>query len=78
MEELLAILQDVCPDVDFEGEKALIDQKILTSFDVLSVVGELNDAFDIKIGPGDILPSNFNSVEAMWQLVCRLSGRKAD
>lgn len=74
MEELLEILQDVCPDVDFENEKALVDDKILTSFDVLSIVGELNDAFGIKIGPGDILPENFNSLDAIWKLVSRLKG----
>ena len=74
MDELLEILQDVCPDVDFENEKALVDDRILTSFDVLSIVGELNDAFGIKIGPGDILPENFNSLDAMWKLVSRLKG----
>lgn len=74
MDELLEILQDVCPDVDFENEKALVDDKILTSFDVLSIVGELNDAFGIKIGPGDILPENFNSLDAIWKLVSRLKG----
>ncbi|MBR2766177.1 MAG: acyl carrier protein [Blautia sp.] len=74
MEELLEVLNDVCPDVDFENEKGLIDNKVLTSFDVLSIIGELNDAFDIKIGPGDILPTNFNSVDAIWALVSRLKG----
>ena len=74
MEELLEILNDVCPDVDFENETDLIDNKILTSFDVLSIIGELNDAFGIKIGPGDILPTNFNSVDAIWALVSRLKG----
>ena len=75
MEQLLEILQDICPDVSFEGQTALIDQRILTSFDVLSIVGELNEAFNIKIGPGEILPANFNSVDAMWKMICRLSGR---
>ncbi len=74
MEELLEILNDVCPDVDFENETDLIDNKILTSFDILSIIGELNDAFGIKIGPGDILPTNFNSVDAIWALVSRLKG----
>ena len=74
MEELLEVLSDVCPDVDFENETGLIDNKILTSFDVLSIIGELNDAFGIKIGPGDILPVNFNSVDAIWALVSRLKG----
>ena len=74
MEELLSILQDVCPDVDFEGETGLIDNKILTSFDVLSIIGELNDAYGIKIGPGDIMPVNFNSAQAMLDLVNRLKG----
>ena len=74
MEELMEILEDICPDVDFEGETGLIDKKLLSSFDVLSIVGELNDTFGIKIGAGEIVPANFNSVQAMWDMVTRLKG----
>ena len=72
MEELLEILEDLCPDVDFEGETALVDKKLISSFDVLSIVGEINETFGIKVGAGEIVPANFNSVEAMWDMICRL------
>ena len=43
-----------------------------SSFDIVSLVGELNDAFDIDITPVDIVPENFNSAEAMWEMIQRL------
>lgn len=72
MEELMEILEDICPDVDFESETALIDDKIMTSFDVLSIVSELRETYGIKITPAEIIPENFNSADAIWNMVCRL------
>ena len=72
MEKILEILKSIRSDVDFENEKALIDDGILDSFDVVSVVGELCDEFDITITAEDLEPENFNSVEAIWALVERL------
>lgn len=72
MEKILEILKSIRSDVDFETEKHLIDDGILDSFDVVSVVGELCDEFDITITAEDLEPENFNSVEAIWALVERL------
>lgn len=72
MEKILEILKSVRSDVDFENEKQLIDDGILDSFDVVSVVGELCDEFDITITAEDLEPENFNSVEAIAALVERL------
>ncbi len=72
-DEILEILENLRPDVDFETETALIGNGILESFDIVALVGELNDAFDIEIKPGDLVPKNFNSVDAMLELVERLS-----
>ena len=72
MEKILEILKSVRSDVDFENEKSLIDDGILDSFDVVSVVGELCDEFDITITAEDLEPENFNSVEAIAALVERL------
>lgn len=71
-EELLEILQDVRPDVDFENEQKLIGDGILESFDIISLVSELNDAFDIEITPRELKPENFNSLDAMLALIQRL------
>ena len=75
MEELMEILEDICPDVEFEGETALIDDKILSSFDVLSIVSELREAFGIRITPAEIIPVNFNSVYAIWSMICKLKDK---
>ncbi len=72
MEELIRILEEVRPDIDFSAEKSLIDGGVLDSFDIITIVGELNDAFDIEINVADLLPENFNSAEAMWELVTKL------
>ena len=72
MEELLEILNEVNADVDFENCESLIDDSILDSFDIVSIVGELNDAFDVEISPVDIIPANFNSAKAMWTMIERL------
>ena len=61
-------LMDILTEVD-----TLVDDGILDSFDIVSIVGELNDTFDIEITPVDIVPENFNSAEAMWEMIQRLS-----
>ena len=72
MEELMQILEEIRPDEDFKSEKKLIDNSILDSFDIVSLVGELNDEFDIDINPAELVPENFNSVEAMYKMIQRL------
>ena len=72
MNELMEILQELRPDVDFEKETALITDGILDSFDIVALVGELNDAFDIEIKPNNLVPENFNSAKAMWALIEKL------
>jgi acyl carrier protein len=72
MEKLLKILSELRPDIDFGSTEALIDNQILDSFDIVSLVGELNDSFDIEIGVEDLLPANFNSAAAIFKLIERL------
>ena len=72
MDELLELLEDIKPTVDFRTCTGLIDDGYLDSFDILSIVSELNDAFGIEISPVDIIPENFNSAKALWDMVCRL------
>lgn len=71
MEQLLEILKSIREDVDFENEKNLIDDDILDSFDIVSIVGELCDAYDITITVEDMEPENFNSAQAILDLVER-------
>lgn len=69
MEDLLRILSDLHPDVDFETEEHLIDDMILDSFDIVSLITEINDEFDVTITAKDIIPENFNSVKALYELI---------
>lgn len=72
MEKLLEILKGVRPDVDFENETALVDDGILDSFDVVSIISELDDAFGVQIRIAELDPENFNSAKSIWALVEKL------
>ncbi|MCR4610670.1 MAG: acyl carrier protein [Lachnospiraceae bacterium] len=71
-ETIIEILEEIRPDVEFENETSLVDGNVLESFDIVSLVSELSDEFDITIRPKDLVPENFNSVDAMTALVEKL------
>lgn len=73
MEELLEILQEVKPGVDFENDTDLIGHGVLDSITMVTLVLELNDAFDIEITPVDIVPENFKTVQTIQNMIQRLS-----
>lgn len=75
MEKLLLILNDIRPDIEFENEINLVDGGILDSFDIVSIISELNDAFDIHIRVNHLSPENFNSVKAIMALVTTLQDK---
>lgn len=72
MEKLLQILTDLRPEVDFSNNRRLIDEGVIDSFDIINLVGEINENFDVEIGVEDLLPENFNSPEAIMALIIRL------
>ena len=72
MEELMEILSDIRPDVDFENCITLIDDKILDSFDIISIITELNSQMDVAVPADQIIPENFNSAKALWAMVEKL------
>lgn len=69
----MKILEELRPDVDFANEDALVSDGILDSFDIVTLVGELNAEFDITIGVDDLEPENFDTVDAIAQLINDLS-----
>ena len=75
-EQVLEILNDINSDVDYEAETALVDDGILDSFELVSLVSELNSAFDITITVVDFVPENFNSLAALTAMVERLVSGK--
>ena len=70
-EKILEILSGLRSDIDFENSTKLIDDGLLESLDIVSIVGEFNDEFDIEISVEDLLPENINSVDAMGELITR-------
>ena len=72
MEALLNILSELHPDVDFDTCTTLIDDKILDSFDIITIISEINEEFDVVIPAEEIVPENFNSAQALYALVKKL------
>ena len=73
MEKLIEILEEIRPNVDYWNCTSLIDDEILDSFAILSIVGEIEDEFGVSVTPAEIVPENFNSAKALWEMVERLS-----
>ena len=69
MDKLLEILQDINPDIDYENEKHLIDKRMLDSLSILTLITNICEEFDIEISPKWMRNENFNSVEAMWNMI---------
>ena len=73
-EQIIKILTEICPGVDFEQETSLIDDGLIDSLDIVAVVTDLMDTFDVQLGVDDLTPENFNSVDAICQLIERAQG----
>ena len=72
MDEILEILSELHPDVDFENEEGLVDRRIIDSLDIVTLVSEIDDRLDVTIPAEEIIPENFNSAKALSELVRRL------
>ena len=72
MDEIIEILESLKPGVDYETADNLVDSRVLDSLTILALVPELEDAFDVTIPAVEIVPANFNSVQAIDALVTRL------
>jgi acyl carrier protein len=69
MDQLLEILNDINPDVDYETEDRLIDGKVFDSFSIITLISAISDEFEIELGPEHLIPENFNSARAMWAMI---------
>lgn len=74
MDQLLELLKDINEDVDFTAQTAIIDDEVIDSLDLTGLIADMEDTFDIEIGMNDIVPENFNTVDAMWAMIQRLQG----
>lgn len=75
MERLLEILEGIRPDLDFANETSLVDGGFLDSFDIASIIAELDEEYDITIRVTELKPENFNSAEAIMKMVKRLKSK---
>ena len=72
MDQLLEILNGLHPEVDFETCRTLIDDRIIDSFDIVSLISDISDEYNITIPVEEIVPKNFNSAKAIYTLIERL------
>ena len=72
MDRLLELLEEIRPDLAFETCQDLIDGHHLNSLDIISIVAEVEDAFDVTIPTVEVIPHNFNSAQNLWDLIVRL------
>lgn len=72
MDELIRILESIHPDVDYRTNDKLIENKVLDSFDIITLISEISEEFDVAIPAEEIIPENFNSAEKLYALIQRL------
>ena len=72
MEELIAKLEEMKPEVDFRNETGLFDKRLLESFDVIQIIAMIDEEYDITVPPSQIMPQNFNSAAAIYDMIQRL------
>ena len=75
MEQLLKILKNIRPDIDFENATSLIDHNVIDSLDIIEIIVEINEKFNIEINAGSITPDNFNDIHKMWSLIENLQNQ---
>ena len=71
MEKLLEIMEDLLPDEELKGRTGLIEDGVMTSFTILNLISEISDEYDVDIPVEDIIPENFDSLDAIWALIQR-------
>ncbi|MCQ2467468.1 MAG: acyl carrier protein [Clostridia bacterium] len=72
MDALIEILTNLHPEVDFDTCETLVDDKIIDSFDIVSIISEVNEEYDVVIPAEEIIPENFNSAKALYALIKKL------
>lgn len=72
MNELLKILNEVKPNIDFEKEKNIIDDEIIGSFDIITIIAMINEKFNIEFPVEELTPENFQTVEILYNTIKRI------
>lgn len=74
MEELIEILEDINPDVDYKTCTSLVDDGVFTSFELVVLVTQISEVFGVTVPPDQIVPENFNSAASIYQMIEKLEG----
>ena len=72
MEALMEILENLHPEIDFDTCDNLIDGGLIDSFDIVTIISEINEEYDVVIPAEEIVPENFNSAKALYALIQKL------
>lgn len=69
MDELLKLLHEIQPNVDFENESDLLESGLLDSFSVVMIIDSICQHYNIELSADDIDPDNFQSIQTIWDMV---------
>lgn len=72
MEKLLEILESIKPGVDFKNSKNMIEEGLIDSFDIVTIVAKINEEFDIEFSVSEVVPENFATVETLYKTIERI------
>ncbi len=73
LERVIEMLEDVKDGIDYETETGLIDNELLDSFDILQIISAIDDEFEVAVPASEIVPANFNSAQAIFDMIARLA-----
>ena len=71
----MEILENLHPEIDFNTCETLIDDGLIDSFDIVTIISEINEEYDVVIPAEEIVPENFNSAKALYSLIQRLEDK---
>ena len=71
LDSIVAILKGIRPDVDFHNEQSLLNDGVIDSLDLIRIIGDIEERFEIKVDFNSIEKADFNSVESIYRLVTR-------
>lgn len=72
MEKLLKILEDIKPGVDFAKSEDMIEEGLIDSFDIVTIIARINEEFDIEFTVSEVVPENFKTVKTLYETIERI------
>ena len=73
LDDMIELLSDIKDNVDYETCTTLVDDHILDSFNIISIISSIDEEFDVSVPAKEIIPENFNSAQSLVAMVNRLA-----